>query len=191
MLRAFYAILRGPQTQQKFPDIQYLNFIQEIEFFIKFQFIYAFIVQNKVENGYVDKEELDRVRREMEAHYRLELNRKLEDVNNYLEEQSRARERLDNSRDETEYKLKDDKKKIQVGGPELSDRQIPDITPVHKLLLVIRYVTDVLWAQSRFVKFVGGEAAGWTPYTFYKPTLVPKYVSNRPYNEFVTLTTFF
>ena len=58
------------------------------------------------------------------------------------------------------------------------------------LLLVIRSITDVLRAQSRFVKFVGGEAAGRTPYTFYKPTLGPKYVSNRHYNEFITLTTF-
>ena len=50
------------------------------------------------------------------------------------------------------------------------------------LLLVIRSVTDVLRAQSRFVKFGGGgEAAGRTPYTFNKPTLGPKYVSNRPY----------
>ena len=40
--------------------------------------------------------------------------------------------------------------------------------------------------MSRFVKFEGGEAAGRTPYTFYKPTLVPKYVNNRPYNEFIT-----
>ena len=40
------------------------------------------------------------------------------------------------------------------------------------------------------VKFVGGEAAGRTPYTFYKPTLGPKYVSYRPYNEFITPTTF-
>ena len=36
----------------------------------------------------------------------------------------------------------------------------------------------------------GGEAAGRTPYIFYKPTLGPKYVSNRPYNEFITATTF-
>ena len=59
------------------------------------------------------------------------------------------------------------------------------------LFLVIRSVTDVLRAQSRFVKFVGGggEAAGRTPYTFNKPTLGPKYVSNRPYNEFITPTT--
>ena len=28
-----------------------------------------------------------------------------------------------------------------------------------------------------------------TPYTFYKPTLGPKYVSYRPYNEFITPTT--
>ena len=57
-------------------------------------------------------------------------------------------------------------------------------------LLVIRSVTDVLRAQSRFVKFVGGEPVGRTPYTFYGPTLGPKYVSNRPYNEFITPTTF-
>ena len=57
-------------------------------------------------------------------------------------------------------------------------------------ILVIRSVSDVLRAQSRFVKFVGGEAAGRTPYTFYKPTLGPKYVSNRPYNELITPTTF-
>ena len=49
-------------------------------------------------------------------------------------------------------------------------------------VLVKRSVTDVLRAQSRFVKFVGGggEAAGRTPYTFNKPTLGQKYVSNRP-----------
>ena len=28
------------------------------------------------------------------------------------------------------------------------------------------------------------------PYTFYKSTLGPQYVSNRPYNEFITPTTF-
>ena len=51
------------------------------------------------------------------------------------------------------------------------------------LFLVMRSVTDVLRVQSRFVKFGGGgggEAAGRTPYTFNKPTLGPKYVSNRP-----------
>ena len=59
------------------------------------------------------------------------------------------------------------------------------------LLLVIRSVSDVLRAQSRYVKFVGGEAAGRTPYTFYKPTLGPKYVSNIPYNEFITPTSLY
>ena len=39
---------------------------------------------------------------------------------------------------------------------------------------------ESLQAQSRFVKF----------YTFYKPTLGPKYVSYRPYNQFITPTTF-
>ena len=58
------------------------------------------------------------------------------------------------------------------------------------IILVIRSVSDVLRAQSRLVKFVGGEAAGRTPYTFYKPTFVSKYVRNRPYNEFITPSTF-
>ena len=58
------------------------------------------------------------------------------------------------------------------------------------IILVIRSVSDVLRTQSRFVKFVGGEATGRTPYIFYKPTLGPKYVSNRPFNEFITPTTF-
>ena len=44
------------------------------------------------------------------------------------------------------------------------------------ILLVIMSVTDLLRAQSRYVKFV-------------KPTLGPKYVSNWPYNEFITPTT--
>ena len=43
-----------------------------------------------------------------------------------------------------------------------------------------RSLSDVLRSQSRFVKFVGGEAAGRTLYTFYKHTLGPKYVSKRP-----------
>ena len=59
-----------------------------------------------------------------------------------------------------------------------------------RLILVIRSVTDVLRAQSRFVKFVGDEAAGRTPYTFYKPSLGPKHVSNIHHNEFITPTTF-
>ena len=42
-------------------------------------------------------------------------------------------------------------------------------------------VTDVLRAQSKFVKFVGDEARDPTYFTFYKPTLGPKYVSNRSY----------
>ena len=59
----------------------------------------------------------------------------------------------------------------------------------YSILLVIRSVSDVRRAQSRFVKFVDGEATD-PQYIFKKPTLGPKYVSNRPYNEFITPTTF-
>lgn len=77
-------------------------------------FVFLFFTQNKVGSDYVEREDLERVRREIEARYRMELNRKLEDVNNYLEEQARARDKLDVSRDETEFKIRDDHKKIQV-----------------------------------------------------------------------------
>ena len=60
------------------------------------------------------------------------------------------------------------------------------------VFLVIRSLTDVIRAKSRFVKLGGGggEATSRTPYTFYKPALGLKCVSNRPYNEFITPTTF-
>ncbi|XP_063435602.1 ankyrin repeat domain-containing protein 26-like isoform X18 [Mytilus trossulus] len=67
----------------------------------------------KMENGYVNKDELNQKEKELEAHYRLQLNRKLDEINNYLEQQARARERLDNSRDETEYKIKDARRKLE------------------------------------------------------------------------------
>ena len=57
-------------------------------------------------------------------------------------------------------------------------------------LQATRSVTDVLQAHSRFLKFVGSEVAGQTTYTFYKPTMGRTYVSYRPFNEFVTPTTF-
>ncbi|OWF41538.1 Ankyrin repeat domain-containing protein 26 [Mizuhopecten yessoensis] len=68
---------------------------------------------SRVENGYVDKEELDQVKKELEARYRLELNRKLDEVNSYLEDQARSREKLDTSRDETDSKLKQINRKLQ------------------------------------------------------------------------------
>lgn len=70
--------------------------------------------QAKIENGFVNKDELNQKEKELEAHYRLQLNRKLDEINNYLEQQARARERLDNSRDETEYKYKESKRKLEV-----------------------------------------------------------------------------
>ncbi|XP_033746672.1 ankyrin repeat domain-containing protein 26-like isoform X15 [Pecten maximus] len=69
--------------------------------------------KSRVENGYVEREELEQVRKEIEARYRLELNRKLDEVNSYLEEQARSREKLDTSRDETDSKLKQINKKLQ------------------------------------------------------------------------------
>ena len=35
-----------------------------------------------------------------------------------------------------------------------------------------------------------GPKVGVRPHKFYKSTLDPKYVSNRPYNEFITPATF-
>ena len=43
---------------------------------------------------------------ELEAKARMELNRKLEEVNIYLEEQARARDKLDHMRDTNEDEMK-------------------------------------------------------------------------------------
>lgn len=76
--------------------------------------LYNFSKQAKIENSYVNKDDMNQKEKELEAHYRLQLNRKLDEINNYLEQQARARERLDNSRDESEYKIKDAKRKLVV-----------------------------------------------------------------------------
>lgn len=70
--------------------------------------------QSSVETGYTDKASVEEARKEVEARYRLELNRKLDEVNNYLEEQARTRQKLDLNRDEQESKMRSEKKKIEV-----------------------------------------------------------------------------
>ena len=55
------------------------------------------------------------IRQEMEAKFRLELNRKLDDVNRHLEEQALANNKLNTSHEQTEYQLRNEKKKLQVG----------------------------------------------------------------------------
>ncbi|CAG5117917.1 unnamed protein product, partial [Candidula unifasciata] len=53
------------------------------------------------------------LRAELEAKYRQELNRKLEDVNRFLDSQSQLRDRLDTSRTEVEVRLMYDKRKLE------------------------------------------------------------------------------
>ncbi|XP_035827373.1 ankyrin repeat domain-containing protein 26 isoform X1 [Aplysia californica] len=53
------------------------------------------------------------LRSELEARYRLELNRKLDDVNRFLDTQSLLRDRLDTSRTEAETNLLFDKRKLE------------------------------------------------------------------------------
>ena len=54
------------------------------------------------------------MRAEMEARYRAQLNRKLEDVNRFLDSQSAMRDRLDTSRTDMESNLMFDKRKLEV-----------------------------------------------------------------------------
>lgn len=54
------------------------------------------------------------MRSEIEAKYRMELNRKLEDVNRFLDSQSHLRDRLDTSRTDLEANLLLDKRKLEV-----------------------------------------------------------------------------
>jgi hypothetical protein len=72
------------------------------------------VLQNSVETGYTEKSSVEEAKKEIEARYRQELNRKLDEVNNYLEEQARTRQRLDLSRDEQETKIRNDKKRFEV-----------------------------------------------------------------------------
>ncbi|XP_053377112.1 ankyrin repeat domain-containing protein 26-like isoform X23 [Mercenaria mercenaria] len=69
--------------------------------------------KNSVETGYTEKSTVEEAKKDIEARYRQELNRKLDEVNNYLEEQARTRQRLDLSREEQESKLRSDKKKFE------------------------------------------------------------------------------
>ena len=75
--------------------------------------------QSSVETGYTDKASVEEARKEVEARYRLELNRKLDEVNNYLEEQARTRQKLDLNRDEQESKLRSERKKLEVKYTEI------------------------------------------------------------------------
>ena len=56
---------------------------------------------------------------DLETKARLELNAKLEEVNNYLDEQSTARKRLDTMRDSNECEMRKDfertRKELMVG----------------------------------------------------------------------------
>lgn len=72
------------------------------------------VLQSRVETGYVDKEQLADVKKEIEARYRADLNKKLEDVNMYLENQAMSREKMETSIDETRVGLREKNKKLQV-----------------------------------------------------------------------------
>lgn len=67
-----------------------------------------------METGYTEKSSLEDAKKDIETRYRQELNRKLDEVNNYLEEQARTRQRLDLSRDDQDSKLRNDRKKFEV-----------------------------------------------------------------------------
>ncbi|ESO98586.1 hypothetical protein LOTGIDRAFT_176518 [Lottia gigantea] len=70
-------------------------------------------LNNQLENGSsTEKDVVEQLRKELEAKYRMELNRKLDEVNLYLEEQSRARDKLDRSRGDNENKILSDKKRL-------------------------------------------------------------------------------
>ncbi|KAL3853519.1 hypothetical protein ACJMK2_017054, partial [Sinanodonta woodiana] len=77
--------------------------------------------KNQVESSFTEKGTLEVARKELEAQYRLELNLKLDEVNNYLEDQSRARQRLDAAREEQYSKLSYEKKRLQE---EVTDMRV-------------------------------------------------------------------
>jgi len=57
-------------------------------------------------DSYLDKSELQKLKVELETRAQRELDAKLEEVNTYLMEQARARDRLDKVRDANEMELR-------------------------------------------------------------------------------------
>lgn len=76
-------------------------------------------LQTSLVNGYAEKTELQRLKAELEINAQKELDEKLEEVNAYLVEQAKARERLDRLRDNNEMEIRKDfermKKELLVG----------------------------------------------------------------------------
>lgn len=64
------------------------------------------MLQAHVQSNYIERAELERLRAELEARSRLELNQKLEEVNQYLEQQAQARNHLDSMRENKEVDMK-------------------------------------------------------------------------------------
>ena len=73
---------------------------------LKSSYISNILFQKHVEANFVEKEAVSKLRAELEARARTELNAKLEEVNKYLEEQAQARERLDKMRDSNELDMR-------------------------------------------------------------------------------------
>lgn len=76
-------------------------------------------LQTNLVNSYAEKTELQRLKAELETRAQKELDDKLEEVNAYLAEQAKARERLDRIRDNNEMEIRKDfermKKDLLVG----------------------------------------------------------------------------
>ncbi|XP_023931710.1 ankyrin repeat domain-containing protein 26 isoform X2 [Lingula anatina] len=69
--------------------------------------------KNHVNQHYVDRGELQRAQQDNEMKLRQELNTKLEEVNSYLEDQARARERLDTMRNNNESQIRNEYEKTK------------------------------------------------------------------------------
>jgi hypothetical protein len=79
-----------------------------------------------LQNASLDPAEVQRLREEMEAKARTELNKKLEDVNAYLEQQARERQRIDALRDQNEGQLRAEcdrtRRELMVRGQAVGQR---------------------------------------------------------------------
>ena len=74
---------------------------------------FCFFPQSHIGTNYIERSELERIKNELETKSRVELNAKLEEVNNYLEEQALARQRLDSMRDSNESEMRKDFEKTR------------------------------------------------------------------------------
>ncbi|XP_060576516.1 uncharacterized protein LOC132733823 isoform X21 [Ruditapes philippinarum] len=145
--------------------------------------------KNSVETGYTEKSSVEEAKKEIEARYRQELNRKLDEVNNYLEEQARTRQRLDLSRDEQETKIRNDKKRFEEECIDLRIKYEQAIAKLETKDLEAKRYRDLYESEMQWRMRLSEQLYKSTDKAFgFKNKLVAERQKNRMYGSMTNLS---